>query len=841
LNFDYNKIDLPVKDVIPQIQKELSAANTLIVKAPPGAGKSTLLPLALMNSPWLKGKKILMLEPRRLAAKTIANRMADLLGEKAGESIGYRIRFESKVTTQTKIEVLTEGILTRMIHDDNALENAGLVIFDEFHERSIHADVAMALCRETQSILRPDLRILVMSATLDMPELSSLLNAPIVESLGRAYPVDVKYVGDSDAKLLPELAARTIKMALEKHDGDILVFLPGQGEIRKCEEILKQSLSGFFGGVMIHPLYGQLPYNQQFTAINPNKEGKRKVVLATNIAETSLTIQGVKVVIDSGFERSARFNPNTGLSRLETIQIAKDSADQRAGRAGRLSAGTCYRMWTIGTQGQLDEQSKPEIEQADLTSLVLDMAQWGIADAGDLSWVTPPPRGNVAKATALLYELEALTASGNGKITEHGKQLHRLPTHPRIAHMLIKSQEIGCLSLATDIAPLLEERDPLTAEAGININLRIDALRRFRKQKVGGKRLAQIEKVASQYRKMLKIGKELEIDNSIFDDYETGLLLAYAYPERIACARPGNNAQFQMANGQVAAAGHRDDIAGESWLAIAHVNDRKGMGKIFMASPLNPTDLIPLLKTKQIITWNTKKGGLITTEDMRIGRIVLKSKPLLNPDRTLVLEAITAAIKKEGASLLNWDDEVEQWQNKVLSLRAWYPECNFPDVSTNALLKTNKVWLAPYLSKVTKPEDLKKINLKEVLQYSLETTLQQKLKSLTPSNINVPSGSSIKLNYQASGSDPILAVRLQECFGMKETPKVNQGKVNVLMHLLSPGFKVVQITSDIKSFWNSAYFEVRKDLRSKYKRHFWPEKPWEEEAIKGSRKPRERK
>ena len=830
MSFDYTTLDLPVKDVIPQIEKELSASNTLIVKAPPGAGKSTLLPLALMNSPWLEGKKILMLEPRRLAAKTIANRMADLLGEKAGESIGYRIRFESKVSAQTKIEVLTEGILTRMIHDDNALENVGMVIFDEFHERSIHADLAMALCRETQAVLRPELRILVMSATLDMPELSSLLQSPIVESLGRAYPVDVNYVGDNDVRLLPELAARTIKMALEKHSGDVLVFLPGQGEIKKTEEILKQSLIG----VMVHPLYGQLPYNQQFAAIMPNKEGKRKVVLATNIAETSLTIEGVKVVIDSGFERSARFNPNTGLSRLETIQIAKDSADQRAGRAGRLSAGTCYRMWTIGTQARLDEQSKPEIEQADLTSLVLDMAQWGIADPQELSWVTPPPKGNVAKATALLHELEALDS---GKITAHGKQLHRLPTHPRIAHMLIKSKQIGGLALATDIAPLLEERDPLTAEAGININLRIDALRRFRKAKIGVKRLSQIEKIASQYRKMFK----LTIDNSIFDDYETGLLLAYAYPERIACARPGNNAQFQMANGQLAAAGHRDDIAGESWLAIAHVNDREGMGKIFMASPLNPTDLMPLVKTKQVITWNTKKGGLITTEDMRIGNIVLKSKPLADPDEKLVLEALTTAIKKEGASLLNWDDEVEQWQKRVLSLRVWIPNEGYPDVSTKSLLATNEQWLSPHLNNVNKPEDLKKINLKEVLQYSLETSLQQKLKALTPAKIEVPSGSVIKLNYQADGSDPVLAVRLQECFGMTETPTVNNGKVNVLMHLLSPGFKVVQITADIKSFWDNAYFEVRKDLRSQYKRHFWPEKPWEEEAIKGSRKRREGK
>ncbi|WP_196888426.1 ATP-dependent helicase HrpB [Aureivirga sp. CE67] len=830
MKFEYQNIDLPVKDVIPEIQQKLQESNTLIVKAPPGAGKSTLLPLALLNEPWLEGKKILMLEPRRLAAKTIANRMADLLGEKAGETVGYRIRFESKVGPNTKIEVLTEGILTRMIHEDNALENVGLVIFDEFHERSIHADVAMALCRESQAILRDDLRVLVMSATMDMPELSKMLNSPIVESKGRQYPVEIHYTGESDMRLLPELTSKVIKDVIKNHEGDILVFLPGQGEIRKCEDILKQSLKD----IMIHPLYGQLPAKQQFSAIVPNKNGKRKVVLATNIAETSLTIQGVKVVIDSGFERTAKFNPNTGLSRLETIQIAKDSADQRAGRAGRLSAGTCYRMWSIATQSRLDEQRRPEIEDADLTSLVLDMAQWGIVNAEDLSWVTPPPKGHIAQASELLHELEALEQN---KITEHGKELHRLPTHPRIAHMLIKAKENKQLALATDIAPLLEERDPLSAEVGININLRIEALRRFRSEKIGGKRLVRIEKIAAQYRNMLNI----PVDNSTFDDYETGILLAYAYPERIACARPGNNAQFQMANGKSATAGHRDDLAHESWLAIAHVNDRHGVGKIFMASPLNPRDLMPLVKTKEIITWNTKKGGLIATEDLRIGSIVLKSTPIADADEDLVLEAITNAIKKEGAHLLDWNEDVEQWQNKVLSLRKWNPEAGFPDVHTKTLLETNGEWLAPYLRDINKPEDLKKINLKEVLEYSLEPELQSKLKTLTPSRIEVPSGSFIKIKYQANGSEPVLAVRLQECFGMKETPTVNNGKINVLMHLLSPGFKIVQITSDIKSFWDNAYFEVRKDLRMRYKKHFWPEKPWEEEAIKGSMKRRERK
>ena len=830
MKFDYNSIDLPVKDVVPEIQKELTAVSTLIVKAPPGAGKSTLLPLALMNEPWLKGKKILMLEPRRLAAKTIANRMADLLGEQVGQSVGYRIRFESRISDNTKIEVLTEGILTRMIHDDNALENVGLVIFDEFHERSIHADVAMALCREAQQVLRPDLRILVMSATLDMPELSKMLQSSVVESLGRQYPVEVNYVGDSDMRLLPELAARTIKQAIDKHDGDVLVFLPGQGEIKKTEELLKNSLKG----IMIHPLYGQLPSNKQFAAIMPNKEGRRKVVLATNIAETSLTIEGVKIVVDSGFERTARFNPSTGLSRLETIQISKDSADQRAGRAGRLSAGVCYRMWTLATQTRLDEHGKPEIEQADLTSLVLDMAQWGIVDPAQLSWVTPPPIGNVAKASVLLHELEALEEN---RITEHGKQIHRLPTHPRIGHMLIRAQESDQLALATDIAPLLEERDPLPPETGIDINLRIEALRRYRSENAGTNRLARIEKIAAQYRSMFK----LEVDNTPFDDYETGILLANAYPERIACARPGNNAQFQMANGRLAAAGHRDDLAGEGWLAVAHVNDRDGMGKIFMASPLNPTDLMPMVRTKEVITWNTKKGGLIASEDMRIGNIVLKSTPLPAPDESQLMKAITDAIAKEGASLLNWDEGVEQWQNRVLSLKKWNPQNNWPDVSVTTLLLTNSEWLSPYLNEVRKPEDLKKIDLKQILHYSLDVDLQKQLDKLAPAKIEVASGSLIKLQYQASGSDPVLPVRLQECFGMSATPAVNNGKVNVLMHLLSPGFKIVQITSDLKSFWDSGYFDVRKDLRNTYKRHFWPEKPWDEEAIKGSRKRREKK
>ena len=561
----------------------------------------------------------------------------------------------------------------------------------------------------------------------------------------------------------------------------------------------------------------------------PNREGKRKIVLATSIAETSLTIEGVKVVVDSGFGRTSRFDPNSGLSRLETVQVSKDSADQRAGRAGRLSAGVCYRMWTLATQSRLKEHGTPEIEQADLSSLVLDMAQWGIVDPQQLSWLTPPPKGHVAQASELLHELEALE---NSRITEHGKQLHRLPTHPRIAHMLIRAKEEGQLDLATDIAAIVEERDPLPKEAGIDINLRIDALRRYRKENVGGRKLARIEKIANQYRRTFKI----EPDNKPHSDFETGLLIAYAYPERIACARPGNNAQFQMANGRFASAGHRDDLAHEPWLAVAHVNDRDGSGKIFMAAPLNPTDLQPLVKTQEVITWDTRKGGLIATLDMRIGSIILKSTPLPDPDDSQLIKAITDAVQKEGGTLLNWNEDVEQWQNRVLSLRKWNPQEGWPDVSMETLLLTNAEWLSPYLSNIKKPEALKKINLKEILQYSLPQELQKQLNVLAPTKIDVPSGSTIKLNYQTNGSDPILAARLQECFGLEETPTVNKGKKNVLMHLLSPGYKVVQITDDLKSFWANAYFEVRKDLKGQYKRHFWPEDPQDAKAIKGTKR-----
>jgi ATP-dependent helicase HrpB len=747
-------------------------------------------------------------------------RMADLWGDKVGETIGYRIRFENRISDKTRIEVVTEGILTRMLYSDNALENVGLVIFDEFHERSIHADVAMALCREAQHVLRPDLRMMIMSATLNMPQLSSLLNAPIVESKGRQYPVEVHYVGGQDERLLPEMTARLVMKAMKEHNGDALVFFPGEGEIRKCVDILKQELRDF----AIHPLYGQLPQHDQYLAIVPNKFGKRKVVLATSIAETSLTIEGVKIVVDTGYGRISRFDPKSGLSRLETVQISKDSADQRAGRAGRLSPGVCYRMWTSATHQRLADHRVPEIMEADLAALMLDLAQWGITNIEQLTWLSPPPKAAVAQAIDTLTNLNALE---NGRITEHGKQIHQLACHPRIAHMLLKAKDDHAVALAADIAAILEERDPLPKETGIDINLRIEALRRGRLNNSLGNKFTRIEKVAESYRRML----DTKTDNGPVDVFETGLLLAYAYPERIAFARPGNNAQFQLANGKYATAGHRDDLAHEPWLAVAHIDTRDGLGKIFMASALNPKDLLPLVKEKQVITWDTRRGGLIATKDLRIGSIVLQSKPLPTPDESYLQEAISNAIKTEGEQLLNFDENMQQLQNRILSLRKWNPQDGWPDVTTSTLLITNSEWLMPFLSNSKKPEDLKKIDLSTALLSSLDYAMQQSLNELAPSKINVPSGSAITVQYLPNGETPILSVRLQELFGLADTPKINQGKTSVVMHLLSPGFKPVQVTSDLRSFWNNTYFEVKKELQRRYPKHSWPDDPWTADAV----------
>ena len=766
-----------------------------------------------------------MLEPRRLAASSIAHRMASLLGEKAGETVGYRVRFENQTSSRTRIEVVTEGILTRMLHQDNALEDVGIVIFDEFHERRLHTDLSMVLCRESQQVLRPDLRLLVMSATLDTSKLAALLDAPAVESQGRLYPVDIIHTEEPDPRQLPEQCTRTIARAFREKRGDILAFLPGEAEIRACEQLLLANPIG----AAVHPLYGQLSLADQHATIKPNRYGQRKIVLATSIAETSLTIEGVAVVVDCGYTRTMVFDPPSGLSRLKTVRISQDAADQRTGRAGRLGPGTCYRMWTAATHQRMAAYRTPEILEADLTSLLLDTAQWGIQDLGQLDWLTRPPSTAVEQARDLLHRLGALDG---GRITAHGKAIHALPCHPRIAHMLLEGKRLGMASLATDIAALLEERDPLGRESGTDITLRIEALRRHRTYGKQGKRFDNIEKIARSYRRLLGTVE----DNGAVAPYPTGLLLAYAYPERIAKSRDDGKGTYQLANGKRAVVLPDDDLAHEPWLAIALLDARDGLGKVFLASAVSPADLSPFVQETQRIAWETPKGGVVATRDRRVGSITLESWPLPTPDEATVTDVICEAIRSEGEQLLAFTETLEQWQHRVLSLRQWRPAEGWPDVSTPCLLRHPEEWLAPYLHGIRKAEELKKLDLLHILHHSLDYEQRLALDRLAPTGIAVPSGSVVKLRYSPLGESPVLAVRLQEVFGLLDTPTINDGRTAVVLHLLSPGFKPVQVTADLRNFWQTTYFEVRKELKRRYPKHAWPDDPLSAIAVRGVQK-----
>ncbi len=823
MSFDPLKIDLPIRELIPELISRIETEPSLIVHAPPGAGKSTLLPLALLDQPFLAGKKILMLEPRRLAAKSIAMRMSELLGTKLGDRIGYRVRFESAVSDHTAIEVLTEGILTRMLQKDQELSDIGLVIFDEFHERSIHADLALALCREAQKVLRPDLKILIMSATLNTERLKDMMDAPVLHSAGRQYPVDVIHGDGTDMRLSAELVSRKVQEAFKQDEGDILAFLPGEAEIKRAAGELKARLTG----AEIHPLFGMLPPQKQMAAILPSRQGKRKVVLATSIAQTSLTIEGIKVVVDSGLIRKSRFDPRSGLSRLETQMVSMDAADQRAGRAGRLSAGKCYRLWSLADQNRLHRHDVPEILEADLCALALELANWGIHRAEDLDWVDVPPEGHFAKARQTLEDLGAIE---DKRITDHGKQLLELPCHPRLAHMLLLAAGDHSRQLACDLAALLEERDPLPKGSGIDINLRVEALRRYRASGNGTGRIARIAKIAESYLRLFRLSP----DNGAFDPYESGLLLAHAFPERIASSRPGNNSQFQMANGRIAQAGPKDELGHEAWLAVAAVDAREGLGKIFLAAPLNPRDLAPLVKQVSGIRWDAREEEIVANTELRIGSILLQSKPLPEIPEIALQKAQQEALQQEGLELLDWNEAVINWQNRVMSVRQWEGDA-WPDVSNEALLKALDSWLLPYLGKTRKKEEFRKVKVLELLPSVLSWEQQQELEQRAPDRIEVPSGSMIPLNYKPNGDAPVLSVRLQQVFGLADTPQVNKGKIPVLMELLSPASRPVQTTQDLKSFWNDTYFEVRKELKRRYPKHYWPDDPWNAEAIKGVR------
>ncbi len=822
-------MDYPVLDILPELKQKLQDTKVVILQAPPGAGKSTILPLHLLDEPWLLGKKIIMLEPRRLAARSVAERMSDLRDEKAGETIGYRVRFDTKVTNKTKIEVVTEGILTRMIQSDNSLEEVGLLIFDEFHERSLQADLALALSLQLQNVLRDDLRILIMSATLDGLLLSSLLGgAPVITSTGKQFPIKIKYsTTDSDTQTSLRMA-QAIHKAIREDEGDILAFLPGAGEIRRTEQLLNED--GIAGKV--YPLFGDLPFKQQQDAILPRDDGQRKIVLATSIAETSLTIEGIHIVIDSGLSRVPRFDPRSGLTRLETVRVTNDAADQRAGRAGRLGPGVCYRLWTEAIQRNLLPHRKPEILEADLASLLLELSQWGVKDMKELTWITAPPSGSVSQAKELLTQLDAMDENG---ITGRGKEMLRLPTHPRISHMLLRAISKTEKGLAADIAALLEERDPLSKDAGADLSLRIEVLRKWRAgERIDADRnsLERIERLAANWRKLLLSG----IDNTAPSVYEVGRLTLAAYPERIARQQGKQSDVYTMSNGRVARLPKHDPLIHESWLCVTQLDAGDREGKIFLAAPVSESDLIELADEKATMRWDEDRCMVTAALEKRVGGLLLESKPVQKLDQEEKNKVLFEIIRRKGLKVIGWNEECDLIQSRVQSVRKWRPEDQWPNLGVEYLLHTLETWLEPYLGTIYKQSELEKLNLHSMLKSLLPWDLQNKLDILTPTRIEVPSGSMIALQYFMDARSPVMEVRLQEMFGLLETPTVNDGRIKILLHLLSPGYKPVQVTQDLRSFWETTYHDVRKELRMRYPKHSWPEDPWTAVAVRGVRK-----
>ena len=837
--------ELPVWSIADAVSRTLREHQAVVVTAPPGAGKSTLLPLTLFFDAPVAGK-ILMLEPRRLAARQIAERMAELLGEPVGKTVGYRIRFETRVSKDTRIEVLTEGILTRMLESDPTLEGVGVVIFDEFHERSLHSDLALALSRQAQQILRPDLRLLVMSATIDASAICEALQAPLLESHGRMFPVEVLYAKeDTDRQDMPQAAASAVRRALQEQEGDVLVFLPGQSEIMRCAEMLQESVGK---AVSVFPLYGNLLPAEQRRAIMPSAKGERKVVLATPIAETSLTIEGVRIVIDSGLCRTLVFDQRTGLSHLETVTISMDMATQRMGRAGRLAPGICYRLWTKAAEHRMAERRKAEIEYADLAPMLLDIAAFGEPDALALPWLTTPPVHGLVAARQLLLSLGAIDEKGI--ITPLGRQMSALPCHPRISRMILRASALGDVALACDIAALLEEKDPLAQkENDADMAERISLLRRARRHK-NLALFARIAQVAEAYRSMMRT-KE---DNADVATEAVGRLVAYAYPERVAM-QMDRAGRYRLASGDEVRLDRSDPLSSYPWLAIAKSFSNSSLkggeqkaspskggwgGSVFLAAAVEPSDLEELATERDHVAWDAGQDCLLMQREWRIGRLLLRSKPIHDAPRDLQERVLCDAVTKNGLSMLSWSDDVSALQRRVAQVAAWHPELNIPDLSTSHIFETAHEWLPFYLDDAghlrTTGTALRKIDLCGALWALIPYDLQQQIERLAPSHIVVPTGSRIRLDYRQGADAPVLSVRLQECFGMKETPCVDDGRVPVLMELLSPGYKPVQLTSDLGSFWQNTYFEVRGELRRRYPKHYWPDNPLEAEAVRGTKK-----
>lgn len=814
---------LPAFAIADELNRRLKTANALVVTAPPGAGKSTVLPLTMLQALPEGDGKIIMLEPRRIAARQIAERMASLLGEKVGETVGYRIRFVNCTSRHTRIVVVTEGILTRMLVDDPGLEGVAILFYDEFHERSLHTDLALSLAREAQGILRPDLKLVLMSATIDASGICAALGAEVVSCEGKMYPVDVRHEGDVAPEAIVEATVKMIRTAHKEHEGDILAFLPGEGEIRRCIEALGMSL----GLTHVCPLYGMLSMEEQHRAIATSCLGERKVVLATPIAETSLTIEGVRIVVDAGFCRKPVFDGRTALEHLETVRISRDMAAQRSGRAGRVAPGICYRLWSKATEGRMAELRLPEILEVDLASLVLQVAAWGESQPERLQWLTPPPATSLKAAQTLLAALGAIDPDGH--ITQHGRALAKLPCHPRVAQLLLTAADESQQALAADIAALLEEKDPLAAEVDPDITLRVEALRRARASGHPGS-WARMARIAAQYCVLVGVPE----DNGRSDAYTIGQLVAAAYPERVARAWKEGHGRFCLASGDIAAVEENSPLNGAEWLAVASVHVRAGgIGRIFLAAPVSKEDLLPMATVRDNIYWDAKAGIVIARRAWRLGVHLLAEKPLSDVQCEEVVRVICEAAPKEGRSMFDFNDAVDNLQRRVATVAAWHPELDLPEVSTDAVLQRAGEWLPAYIGKATSATQLRKLEMDAVIWSLLSYDQQQAVERIAPTHVVVPTGSRIRLEYRQGAEAPVLRVRLQECFGLLDTPRVDGGKRPVLMELLSPGYKPVQLTSDLRSFWSGAYFEVRKELRRRYPKHAWPDDPLAADPVRG--------
>ena len=809
-------MEFPVDQIIPRLAEALAHGPSALLVAEPGAGKTTRVPLKLLDAPWLGRSKIVMLEPRRLAARNAAHRMAETLGEEVGETVGYTVRLERKVSARTRIEVVTEGILTRRLQQDPELAGTGLVIFDEFHERSLDADLGLALTLDIQRGLRDDLKLLVMSATLDAARVSAHLgDAPVIDAPGRVFPVETRYLDKAQRQTISADALRAVHRALDETDKSILVFLPGEAEIRRTEDALNQS--GLPKNTVIRPLYGAMSFAEQDAAIRPSPSGERKVVLATTIAETSLTIDGIGAVIDTGFKRVPRFDPASGMTALETVRVSLASADQRRGRAGRLGPGIGYRLWPEAETRALKPHDEPEIFVADLAPLVLELAAWGVTDPKSLPWLDPPPAAPFAQAQDLLKRLEALDEEG--KITPIGKQMVRLPLHPRLAHMVVKGRSM----LAADLAAMLSERDGLPRDVGADITARLSALR-------GGAR-DRIRQVAKQIRQIAGI-REGE-----GEDVSPGVLVAFAFPDRIA-QRRGGDRRYRLSGSGGAVLPEHDALVTQDFLAVATTDGASGDQKIFLAAPLALREIeehfAQQIEARDGVFWDGRAKAVSAAKSRRLGSLVLEEKPSTNADPALIAEAMTQGIREMGLASLPWSEGAKALRARVMFLRRLMPEAGWPDLSDEALLMSLEDWLSPYLAGISRKAHLERLDMHQIIQSMIPIELARRMDKLAPVRIEVPSGADVRIDYETEG-DPVLRVRLQEMFGLARTPAIAEGRSPLRIELLSPAGRPLAVTQSLETFWTNGYPSVRSDMRGRYPKHAWPEDPLNAEPVKPRR------